>query len=218
MKTFLLVSSATLILSAANSMATLSKPLTINLPPHYPLRHHNVADTKFTELKNQERASNNDLTQIRADAVADLRGKKLILPIYGTNSERLKGSFYEMRGKSRHEAVDILAPRNTPVLSVEKGKIARLFLSKAGGKTIYQFDPSEKYTYYYAHLENYAQDLHEGDQVRKGQILGYVGTSGNAPANTPHLHFSISILGKDRRWWEGLAIDPYEVFKANKYL
>ena len=82
------------------------------------------------------------------------------------------------------------------------------------GGTIYQFDPTEQYCYYYAHLERYAEGLHEGDKVRKGQVIGYVGTSGNAPKNTPHLHFAIFQLGADKRWWQGTAIDPYDVFKG----
>jgi murein DD-endopeptidase MepM/ murein hydrolase activator NlpD len=106
-----------------------------------------------------------------------------------------------------------VAPRNTPVHAVEDGWIAKLFESKAGGHTIYQFDPTGRFTYYYAHLERYADDLREGQRVAAGEVIGYVGTSGNAPPGTPHLHFAISELGPDRHWWQGQAIDPYLVFK-----
>jgi murein DD-endopeptidase MepM/ murein hydrolase activator NlpD len=99
------------------------------------------------------------------------------------------------------------------VLAVEDGRIARLFVSKAGGNTIYQFDPSGEYCYYYAHLERYADGLKEGDQVRKGQLIGYVGTSGNAPKDTPHLHFAIFRLTPDKHWWEGTPLDPFDVFR-----
>ena len=90
-----------------------------------------------------------------------------------------------------------------------RGRIAKLFDSKAGGLTIYQFDPTEGYALYYAHLESYAPGLDEGDRVRKGQVIGYVGTSGNAPKDVPHLHFAIFRVGPDKRWWQGDAINPY---------
>jgi peptidoglycan LD-endopeptidase LytH len=133
----------------------------------------------------------------------------LRLPIDGMNLESIRGSFYETRGNHRHEAVDILAPRSTPIHAVQNGTIAKLFLSDQGGITIYQFDPSGRLCYYYAHLQRYADNLREGDQVSQGQVLGYVGTSGNAPPNTPHLHFAVFELADDRRWWKGRPIDPY---------
>jgi peptidoglycan LD-endopeptidase LytH len=140
-----------------------------------------------------------------------LEGRDLLVPVEGVDAEKLVRSFADARDGRKHEALDILAPRNTPVKAVEGGKIARLFSSKAGGITIYQFDPSEQYCYYYAHLERYAEGLAEGDTVRKGQVIGYVGTSGNAPKNTPHLHFAIFQLTAAKRWWEGTPIDPYDV-------
>src|SRR4029077_4455752 len=103
----------------------------------------------------------------------------------------LRDSFSETRGAARHEAIDIMAPRNTPIQAVEDGSIARLFESKRGGTTVYLFDPAIRYVYYYAHLERYASGLQQGDHIRRGQVLGYVGTSGNAPKNAPHLHFAI---------------------------
>ena len=145
---------------------------------------------------------------------ADLTRRDFEMPVEGVKSDQLVRSFEDRRNGSRpHEAIDILAPRNTPVKAVEDGTIARLFESKAGGTTIYQFDPSEQYCYYYAHLERYAEGLHEGDKVRKGQVIGYVGTSGNAPKNTPHLHFAIFKLTDAKHWWEGTPIDPYDVLR-----
>jgi murein DD-endopeptidase MepM/ murein hydrolase activator NlpD len=144
----------------------------------------------------------------------ELRDRDLLIPVEGVRPDQLIRQFADERGGSRrHEALDILAPRNTPVKAVESGKIARLFLSKAGGITVYQFDPSGDFCYYYAHLERYADGLREGDTVRKGQVLGYVGTSGNAPKNTPHLHFAIFRLTEAKRWWEGTPIDPYDVLR-----
>ena len=126
----------------------------------------------------------------------------------------MKGGFAERRdaGGRPHEAVDILAPRNTPVHAVDDGTIAKLFVSRAGGITIYQFDPSGRFCYYYAHLDRYAPGLLEGQRVSRGDVIGYVGTSGNAPPNTPHLHFAVFELDADRRWWKGRAIDPYLIF------
>ena len=140
------------------------------------------------------------------------------MPIDGENIESLKGGFAETRGGGRpHEAVDMLAPRNTPVHAVENGTIAKLFTSKAGGLTIYQFDPAGRLCYYYAHLERYADGLKDGQAVSQGDVIGYVGTSGNAPPNTPHLHFAVFELNADKRWWQGRPIDPYLVFKSREH-
>lgn len=146
--------------------------------------------------------------------ISELRRKWLLMPISGTNPDILKGCFEQKRGERRHGAADIMAPRHTPVLAVEDGQIARLWISAAGGITIYQYDPSGKYVYYYAHLERYADGLKDGDLIKKGQIIGYVGTTGNAPPNAPHLHFSISKLTKPNGWSSGIAIDPYEIFRG----
>jgi len=150
---------------------------------------------------------------ISANPFEDLRQRRLTLPVEGIRKEDLRDNFNEMRGTRRHEAIDVLAPRNTPVLAVEDGTIAKLFYSEAGGITIYQFDPTENYAYYYAHLERYADDLREGGNVKRGHILGYVGTTGNAPRDTPHLHFAIFKMGEDKRWWQGSPIDPYLVLR-----
>jgi murein DD-endopeptidase MepM/ murein hydrolase activator NlpD len=138
----------------------------------------------------------------------------LRVPIDGANVEAMKGGFEEQRAGHAHEAVDILAPRNTPIHAVADGTIAKLFFSKGGGgNTIYEFDPTGHYAYYYAHLERYADEVREGQTVHRGDVIGYVGTSGNAPPNTPHLHFGVFELDADRRWWHGKAVDPYPFFK-----
>jgi peptidoglycan LD-endopeptidase LytH len=148
------------------------------------------------------------------DALADLRSRALAVPVKGVDPDDLQDTFDDKRGEGRrHEALDILAARNTPVLAVEDGTIARLFTSKAGGLTVYQFDPSSTYAYYYAHLERYASGLTDGDRVRRGQVLGYVGTSGNAPPDTPHLHFAIFKLTDKKQWWQGTPIDPFAVLR-----
>lgn len=144
----------------------------------------------------------------------ELKDRNLALPVEGVKPDQLTRQFDEDRGGGRrHEAIDILAPRGTAVRAVDDGKIAKLFYSKNGGHTIYQFDPAETFCYYYAHLERYADGIREGQQVRRGQIIAYVGTSGNAPKNTPHLHFAIFRLTPEKRWWEGIPIDPYDVLR-----
>ena len=145
--------------------------------------------------------------------VSELRTRHLTVPVKGIEAENLVSSFDDSRGRRVHEAIDILAPRRTPVLAVENGSIAKLFHSQAGGLTVYQFDPTSTFAYYYAHLDSYASGLKEGDRVARGQVLGYVGTSGNAPRDTPHLHFAIFQLTDKKQWWQGQAIDPYDVFK-----
>ncbi len=145
---------------------------------------------------------------------AELKSRHLGMPVDGVKPEQLTRQFDDRRGGNRpHEALDILAPRFTPVRAVEDGTIARLFFSKAGGVTVYQFDPTGTFCYYYAHLERYADGLAEGDKVRQGAILGFVGTSGNAPKDTPHLHFAIFKLTEAKHWWEGTPIDPYDVLR-----
>jgi murein DD-endopeptidase MepM/ murein hydrolase activator NlpD len=149
-------------------------------------------------------------------AIEVLQRHRLRLPVDGADVEKFKGGFAERRagdGGHTHEAVDILAPRHTPVRAVEDGTIAKVFDSRAGGHTIYQFDPTERFAYYYAHLERYADGLREGQRVAAGDVIGYVGTSGNAPPGTPHLHFAIFELGPEKRWSKGDALDPYLVYR-----
>jgi len=144
-------------------------------------------------------------------AVTELRARNLTIPVSGVIRDALVGSFTQARDGRVHEAIDILAARGTPVYAVEDGTIAKLFWSKAGGRTIYQFDPSGRYAYYYAHLDRYADGLAEKMPVARGTVIGYVGTTGNAPPGTPHLHFAIFKLGPEKRWWQGDPLDPYAI-------
>jgi peptidoglycan LD-endopeptidase LytH len=145
----------------------------------------------------------------------DLRGRRLAVPVEGIDRKTLRDSFAEGRAGRVHEAIDILAPRGTPVVAVEDGRIEKLFTSKQGGLTIYQFDPSRRYCYYYAHLDRYAAGLTQGQHVKRGQVIGYVGVSGNAPPQTPHLHFTIFKLAEDQRWWKGAPINPFPLWAAS---
>ena len=139
-------------------------------------------------------------------------GRNIIIPVPGVTAKDIRDTFDEARGPERkHEATDILAPRGTPVLAVDDGEIKKLFSSKPGGLTVYHFDSTGQYCYYYAHLDRYADGLREDMTVRRGDIIGYVGTTGNAPPDTPHLHFGIFKLGPEKRWWEGTPINPYPI-------
>ena len=142
-----------------------------------------------------------------------LRKRELRLPVADVPFSRLRDTFDDARdGKRVHRAVDIMAPKGTPVLSVDAGKILKLRKGGAGGTTIYAVDPAEKFVYYYAHLDRYRRGLVEGQAVQKGDTIGYVGTTGNAPRNFPHLHFQVTRMPPDRKWWAGVPLDPLPLF------
>lgn len=149
-----------------------------------------------------------------ASDLARLRERGFAIPVSGVSAAQLNDNYLQERaGGVAHEALDIMAPRGTPVVAVEEGRIAKLFLSKPGGITLYQFDPSSTYTYYYAHLDGYADGIVEGGKLSKGQVIGYVGSSGNASPDAPHLHFAIFKLGAEKQWWRGTPINPFLVWR-----
>ena len=143
--------------------------------------------------------------------LAYLRGRQLLVPVAGVRAADLPNTFDEARagGARRHDALDIRAPRGTPVLSADVGRITKLFTSDAGGLTVYAADPSGRFVYYYAHLDRYDPRVREGMSVSRGDTIAYVGTTGNAPPGTPHLHFAVMKLGDPKRWWDGVAINPH---------
>ena len=146
---------------------------------------------------------------VTVDDLDRLRQRILVVPVLGAYPVDVPNSFLEGRSNGRrHNAADILAPRGTPVLSADDGVIRRLSTNALGGITIYATDPDERFVYYYAHLDGYAPDLHVEQRVRRGDVLGYVGTTGNAPVNVPHLHFQIMRLLDRDRLWDGVPIDP----------
>jgi murein DD-endopeptidase MepM/ murein hydrolase activator NlpD len=154
------------------------------------------------------------VTQLPSDAPgADLHG--LLIPVSGISPSSLVDNFNETHDDHRHEALDIMAARGTPVVAVDEGNVVKLFHSKPGGLTVYQFDDTRTWCFYYAHLDRYAQGLKEGTLLRKGDVLGYVGSTGDASPNAPHLHFTIFKLGPEKRWWQGTPIDPYPLLTAN---
>jgi len=149
-----------------------------------------------------------------AVSVDKARVGSLLMPVAGINARQLSDSFNQVRGAERHEAIDIMATRGTPVFAVDDGRIAKLFNSKPGGLTIYHFDTAEKIAYYYAHLDRYVAGLADGQRVKRGDLIGYVGSTGNANPTAPHLHFAIFELGPEKRWWQGTAINPYPLLIA----
>jgi len=143
-----------------------------------------------------------------------LRRRGLEIPVKGVRPSELQDTFADGRGSHAHEAIDIMAPRRTAVVAADDGRIKKLFTSKAGGLTIYQFDPTETFSYYYAHLDSYADNIREGAKVRRGDVIGYVGATGNASSKAPHLHFAIFRLMPERQWWKGEPINPYPILKG----
>jgi murein DD-endopeptidase MepM/ murein hydrolase activator NlpD len=154
-------------------------------------------------------------TGVVNESVVDmLRRRSLRLPVDGVQRSALRDTYTDPRAGARsHEAIDIVAARRTPVRAADDGTIEKLFTSKAGGLTVYEFEPSDTFCYYYAHLDAYADGLHEGQTVKKGDLLGYVGSTGDASPDAPHLHFSIFRLTPEHQWWKGEPIDPYLVLR-----
>ncbi len=146
--------------------------------------------------------------------LAALRKMTLLMPVQGIEPAQLSDTYSDARGEGRsHDAIDIMAPTGRPVRAVADGRIAKLFDSVPGGLTIYQFDAQEQVAFYYAHLDRYAEGVVEGQEVKRGDLIGYVGWTGNASEAAPHLHFAIFVLGPEKKWWQGTAVNPYPVLK-----
>ena len=158
----------------------------------------------------------------RADEVAatsslqDLAelGAALAVPVAGVAPGELRDTYAEARGGRVHEAIDIAAARGTPVLSAADGRLLRLFDSEPGGLMVYAADPSGRFILYYGHLDGYAEGLREGMPLVQGQVIGYVGTTGNAPPDAPHLHFGILRGDPGVSWWKGTPVNPYPLLVA----
>ena len=134
----------------------------------------------------------------------------LLVPVQGVRAADLHDTFDDARGgERRHEALDIMAPAGTPVLAAADGHVEKLFDSERGGLTIYQFEPTGRWCYYYAHLQSYAPGLAEGRRLKRGEVIGYVGSTGNADPAAPHLHFAVFALTPEKQWWTGTALNPY---------
>jgi len=139
---------------------------------------------------------------------------RLIIPVAGVRPDQLRDTYNEARSEGRvHNAIDIPAPRGTPVAAATEGTIVKLFHSERGGITIYQLGPDQKTVYYYAHLDHYADGLAEGRKVRQGEVIGYVGDTGNAGAGNYHLHFAIWLISDPKHYWDGINLNPYPLLR-----
>jgi murein DD-endopeptidase MepM/ murein hydrolase activator NlpD len=152
---------------------------------------------------------------VNAAALTDadyLRARRLVVPVAGADMARVPDTFLDARdgGERVHRAIDILAPRGTPILSADDGKILRMSTNTLGGITMYTVDPAGRIVYYYAHMDHYNEAMSPGRSIVRGDTLGFVGTTGNAPKDTPHLHFQIMRWPADGKYWNGDPIDPFE--------
>lgn len=171
-----------------------------------------VVSTDLTEADLPLRPTQQEIPVMNdvASSAATAPAGKLAIPVEGIKLSQLSDNFDQPRGKERHhEALDIMAPKGSKVIAVADGKVVKLFNSKPGGLTVYQFDPTEKYAYYYAHLDRYADGVKEGSVLKRGDLVGYVGVTGNADPKAPHLHFAVVELTAKKEWWKGTAINPY---------
>lgn len=166
-----------------------------------------------TEMSSAGQNVSSALPQVKdpgdAQGAQLLAQRSLLVPVVGLAPAAIHDNYDQGRGNRKHEATDILAPAGTPVVAVDDGRIAKLFTSKAGGLTIYEYDMPGQLAYYYAHLQRYADGVHEGMTVKRGDLIGYVGSTGNADPGTPHLHFAVFRLGTPAKWWQGEAVNPY---------
>ena len=144
--------------------------------------------------------------------VSYLAQRHIMLPVAGADMAKVDDTFNDERdgGDRTHRAIDILAPRGTPILSADDGKILRMTTSTLGGISMYTVDPESRLVYYYARMERYNEAMSPGRAIVKGDTLGFVGTTGNAPKDVPHLHFQVMSWPADGKYWDGPPIDPFE--------
>lgn len=142
------------------------------------------------------------------------RAGPLVIPVAGVRAEQLVDTFDDARGEGRvHDAIDIMAPRGTPVIAAAAGTVEKLFDSVRGGRTIYIRRPGGQWIDYYAHLDGYAPGLAEGQKVARGQTIGSVGSTGDASPEAPHLHYAINAIAPGESWWQGKAVNPYPLLR-----
>jgi peptidoglycan LD-endopeptidase LytH len=143
-----------------------------------------------------------------------LAGRRLLVPVAGVDAARIPDTFLASRGARTHGALDIMAPRGTPVLSADEGVVLRVSENRAGGLTIYVADPERRLVYYYAHMDRYAPAIAAGRLVARGDTLGFVGTTGNAPRDIPHLHFQVMLMHPEGRYWAGTPVNPLPFLRS----
>lgn len=189
------------LLVAALSIASLAACLPV------PVRTEPRPETETRPAPSTPGTSSSPNEPVAPEAALAARG--LIIPVEGVDPSRVRDSYTAARGGRTHDAVDIMAAKGTPVIAADAGTILRLRQNEAGGITIYQLDPDERFVYYYAHLDRYEKGLVEGMTIRQGDVLGFVGTTGNAPKDTPHLHFQVMIYRGRGQYWGGDPINPH---------
>ncbi|HEX3868293.1 MAG TPA: M23 family metallopeptidase, partial [Gemmatimonadaceae bacterium] len=183
------------------STAPSPAPAPAATPASAPAEHHETNPALMTVAVNGASMSDVDY----------LRSRSIVVPVAGADMHRVEDSFGDPRdGERMHRAIDILAPRGTPILSADDGKILRMSTSTLGGISMYTVDPAGRLVYYYAHMDHYNGSVSVGRSIARGDTLGYVGTTGNAPKDTPHLHFQVMRWPADNKYWDGQPIDPYE--------
>ncbi len=188
-------------IAATTSLPRAAEPAPISAPAQLPIAPLTVAPVPVGP------------PPVMPSLVAPSSAIKLAVPLANIDPQKLESTFAQARNGHMHEALDIMAPKGTPVMAVAEGNVAKLFTSKQGGLTVYQFDDSQTWCYYYAHLDGYAPGLKEGVLLRRGEVLGYVGSTGDASPGAPHLHFAVFRLGPEKHWWQGTAVDPLPLFK-----
>ncbi|MEO5596372.1 MAG: M23 family metallopeptidase [Lysobacteraceae bacterium] len=150
------------------------------------------------------------------DASGIQAGQRLLIPVEGIAAAQLTDTFDDARSQGRsHDAIDIMAPNGSRVLATADGTVEKLFNSERGGITLYEFDADQHFVFYYAHLAEYAPGIVEGKQIHQGELIGYVGSTGDASADAPHLHFEVSVLGPEKHWWRATSINPYPLLTGH---
>jgi murein DD-endopeptidase MepM/ murein hydrolase activator NlpD len=188
--------------------------LGLRAAPAQPADTHGVSQSG-----NAQTVSHPVLVQSAAPAATASGALTLLIPVEGVRADQLTDTFDDARAAGRrHDAIDIMAPKGTRVLAAADGTVVKLFTSVRGGLTVYQFDPDRTVEYYYAHLDRYAPGLAEGATLKRGDPVGFVGSSGDADPAAPHLHFEIAVLGPEKHWWQATDINPYPVLTGRQTL
>ncbi len=187
---------------------------TLAVPSPQPTVESTIAPTQSPTMENTPPPQPTQTPQ--TSPAAQPNSSSLLIPVEGIRPEQLRDTFQASRSEGRvHDAIDIPAPRGTPVRAAADGRIIKLFQSVPGGITIYQLGTDNHTIYYYAHLDRYSEGLKEGHFARRGEVIAYVGDTGNAGAGNYHLHFSISVVSDPKRYWEGTNINPYPLLRGN---
>ncbi|UNK42077.1 M23 family metallopeptidase [Luteimonas sp. S4-F44] len=218
----LALANAAVFLWRGGSTHDAASPVAVEAAPSSPASEPGPADTFAASAASAPAASVPSTAPVAAPEATPVpapgadagMAPQLLLPVQGIALADVRDTFDDARGSERrHEALDIMAPAGTPVLAAADGTIEKLFTSERGGLTIYQFEPTGTWSYYYAHLQAYAPGIAEGVHVRRGDVIGRVGSTGNADPAAPHLHFAVFRLTAERQWWTGAPVNPYPLLE-----